>query len=73
MLVVDVGEGHSGASSSSNELSESGLAFDDAVWNVHFTAERWKVNNDFDWIDVVGDENELGLFSLDEADHFVDS
>jgi len=73
VLVVDFMESNGGASFSSDQLSESGFAFDDAVWNVHFSAESWKVNNDFDWVDVVGDENELGLFSFDEVDDLVDS
>jgi hypothetical protein len=73
VLVVDISEGNSGAGLSSDQLSESSLTFDDAVWNVHLSAESWKVDDDFDWIDVVGDENELSLFSFDEADDLVDS
>jgi len=73
VLVVHVSEGNSGASFSSDQLSESGLTFNDAIRNIHFSAERWKVNNDFDWVDVVGDHDKLGLFSFDEADDLVDS
>jgi hypothetical protein len=73
VLVVDFGKANGGALFSSDELSESGFAFDNAVWDVHLSAQSWEVDDDFDWVDVVGDEHELGLLSLDEVDDFVDA
>jgi len=73
VFVVDFVEGNSGALFSADELSKSGFTFDDAVWNVHFSAQSWQVDNDFDWVDVVSNEHKLGLFSFDEVNDFVDA
>jgi len=73
VLVLDFRKRDTGALFSADELSESGFTFDDAVWNVHLSAQSWKVNNNFDWVDIVGDDNELSLFSFDEVDNLVDS
>jgi hypothetical protein len=73
VLVLDFREGDTGALFSADQLSESGFTFDDAVWDVHLSAESWKVDNNLDWVDIVGDDNKLGLFSFDEVDDLVDS
>jgi hypothetical protein len=73
VLVFDFGESDTGALFSSDELSESGFAFDDTVRNVHLSAESWKVDDDFNWVDIVGDNDKLGLFSLDEVNDLVDT
>jgi hypothetical protein len=73
VFVLDVSERDTGALFSANKLSESCLTLDNAVWNVHLSAKSWKIDNDFDWVDVVGNDNELGGFSFDEVDDLVDT
>jgi len=73
VFVVDFVEGDGGTLFSADQLTESGFAFDNAVWDVHFSAQSWKVDNDFDWIDVVGDQNQLSLFPFNQVDDFVDA
>jgi len=73
VLVLDINEGDGSALLSADELSESGLTLDNAVWNVHLSAESWQVDDDFEWVDVVGDQDELGLLSLDQVDYLVDT
>jgi len=73
VLVFDLTKSDTGALFSADQLSESGFAFDDAVRDVHFSAQSWQVNDDFDWVDIVGDNDELSLFSLDEVDDLVDA
>merc|ERR1711920_930705 len=73
VLVFDVSKSDTGALLSANELSKSGLAFDDAVWNVHLSAESWKVDNDLNWVDIVSNNDELSLLSLDQVDDLVDT
>merc|ERR1712056_97988 len=67
VLVFNFGESNTGALFSANKLSESGFTFDDAVRNIHLSAQSWKIDNDFDWIGVVGDDNKVGLFAFDEV------
>jgi len=73
VLVFDLAESNAGALFSADQLSESGFAFDDAVRDVHLSAQSWQVNDNFDWVDIVGDNDELSLFSLDEVDDLVDT
>ena len=51
--------------------AETGLALDDGIWNTHLAAESWKEDNKLNWVDVVGDEDKVGLLVLDEADNVV--
>jgi len=69
----DVFESNTGALFSADKLSESGFAFNDAVRDIHLSAKSWKVDNNFDWVDVVSDDNELSLFSFDQVDDLVDT
>merc|ERR1712050_241638 len=73
VFVVDFMESNGGTLFSADQLTESGFAFDDAVWDVHFSAQSWKVDNDFDWINVVSNQNQLSLFPFDQVDNFVNT
>ena len=46
-----------------DELAEFGLSSDEAVRNVHFSAESGDPDNELDGINIVGNDNKLG-FSL---------
>merc|ERR1712004_618943 len=57
----------------SNELTETGFAFDDAVGNVHLSAEGREEYNDLNWVDIMSDNDELSLFPLNKVDDPVDA
>jgi hypothetical protein len=73
VFIVDFVESNGGTLFSADQLTESSFAFDNAVWNIHFSAQSWKINNDFDWINIVGNQNQLSLFPFDQVNDFVDS
>merc|ERR1712214_35407 len=73
MLVFDFRESNTGALFSADELSESGFTFNDAVRNIHLSAQGWEVHDNFNWVDIVGDNDKLGLFSFNKVDDFVDT
>jgi len=73
VLVFDFSESNGGAHFSADELSETGTTLDDAVWDVHLSAESWQVDNDLDGVDIVGDDDELSLLLLNEVDDLVDA
>lgn len=54
-----------------NHSSQSGLTLDDAVRYSHLLTESWEVDNELDWVDIVGNDNELSLLVLDERDDVV--
>lgn len=73
VFLVDFGQSNSGSSLHVNELAEVGLAADKAVRNVLSSAEGGQVNNSLNWINVVGDHNQLGLAFLNEGSHMVEA
>lgn len=56
-----------------NYSPETRLALDDGVWDTHLAAESWEEDNELDWIDIVSDEDEVGLLVLDETDDVVET
>ena len=56
-----------------DDRSETGLALHDGVWDTHLTAESWQEDDELNWVDIVGDEDELGLLGLDQADNVVET
>jgi hypothetical protein len=46
VFLADISDGNSGAGLLVDQCSQSGLALNDAVRDVQFTAERWKVNDE---------------------------
>lgn len=54
-----------------NDCAETGLVLHDDVWNTHLAAKGGKVDDKFDGVNVVGDDNEAGLLGLDKTDGVV--
>ena len=73
VLGVDVGEGDARAVLEADETTQSALALDDAVGDSHAAAQGWEEENDLDGVDVVGDDDQLGLLLLDLDGHVVDT
>jgi len=68
---VDFSQSNSGSSLQVNKLAEVGLATYKAVWNILASAEGWQVDNSLNWVNVVGNHNELGFTFFDESGNVV--
>jgi len=73
VLGAHLGEGNHGCSLLVNNSSETGLTLDDGVRNTHLTAERRNENNQLNWIDIVGNQDKVGLFVLNESNNVVET
>ena len=73
VLLAGLGQSDASGGLHVAELAEVGLAADDAVGDVLSAAKGGQVDHGLDWVDVVGDHNELGLALLDELSHVVET
>ena len=71
VFLVDLSEGKAGGSLEVDELAKSGLSADEAERNFLLAAEGGEMDNSLDGVDVVGNDNELGLVLLDEGGNVV--
>jgi len=71
VLFVYFSESNSGSGLQVDELTEVGLATDEAVRNILSSAEGGKVDDSLNWIDVVSDHNKLGLVLLNKSSNVV--
>merc|ERR1712066_431071 len=69
----NISESNGSAHFSTYQLSETGSTFDDAVWDFHFAAKSWKVNNDFNWVDIMSNNDELCLLTFYKVNDLVDT
>ena len=54
-----------------DELTESSLALNEAVGDTLLSAESREESHKLNWVDVVSDNDELGLALLNEGGHVV--
>jgi len=67
----DVTEGNGGGGLLVDEGTQTGLALDDAVGDTQFATKGREPDDQFDGVDVVGDDDELGLFGFNEGGDVV--
>ena len=53
--------------------TETGLALDDDIGDTHLAAESRDEDDEFDGIDIMGDEDESDLLGLDEGNDVVEA
>ena len=53
--------------------AQAGFTFYYCVGHAHFTAEGGKEDDEFDGVDVVGDQDEIRFFVFDQADDVVEA
>ena len=70
---LDFGKSNAGACLHANDLAKAGLALDNAVWDFEVAAESWHPDDEFDWVDIVSDDDELGLLGLDGGCNILDT
>jgi hypothetical protein len=73
IFLSDLGEGDASGSLGVDELTESGLSLDEAIWDTLLSAESWEEDHHLEWVDIMGDHNELGLVFLDEGGDVVET
>ncbi len=75
MLVfrLDLGNGKGGGSLLVDNSSQTALALDNGVRDSHLAAEGREPDNDFNGVNVVGNEDELSLLGLNEGSDVVDT
>jgi hypothetical protein len=73
VLGSDLGEGQTGGGLLTNELSQKSLGSNDAVRNLLLSAKVWQPEDQFNWVDVGGNDDQLGLLLLDESGDVVET
>ena len=56
-----------------NEVTKTSLALDDDVRDAHFAAKSREPNNQLDGVDVMSNDDELGLLGFDKSGHVVET
>lgn len=54
-----------------DDRAQTSLVLDNAVWHAHLSAKRRKENNQLNGVDIVGNDDEGSLLSLDQGDDVV--
>ena len=73
VLLSNLGESDASGGLGVAELSKSSLSLDEAVWDTLLSAESWEEDHHLEWVNVVSDDNELGLTFLDEGGNVVET
>jgi len=56
-----------------DEFTKSRLTLDEAVWDFLLSAEGWEPHDELNWVDIVSNDDELGLLVLDEVSDVVET
>jgi len=73
ILRVDGGESNNGGVLLVDEGSETATALHDAVRDTHALAKGGEEDNKFDGVNIVGDDDKLGLLLLNEVGHVLEA
>jgi hypothetical protein len=73
VLRLDLSQRKDSSSLLVDHSAETGLALHDGVWDSHFAAECGQEDDELDGVNIVGDEDEIRLLVLDEADDMVET
>ena len=73
VLGVHIGESDAGGSLEVDELSEGGFAADEAEWGSLLSAESWEMDHQLNWVNIVSNDNNLGLSFLNKGGDVVET
>merc|ERR1712086_70268 len=73
VLGLDIGDAQAGGGLLADNGTEASLALHNAVWHVTGLAQGWEPDHELDRIDIVSDDDKLGLLLLDEGGDMVDT
>tara|TARA_R110002050_G_scaffold211543_1_gene347663 strand:- start:1635 stop:2258 length:624 start_codon:yes stop_codon:yes gene_type:complete len=71
--LVHVDESKASCSLLVNNLTKAGLALNNAVWDTHATAESRQPNNQLNRLNIVSDDDQLGLLLLNKGSNVVET
>lgn len=73
ILTTNLLDGNNGCRLLVDDRSEASLSLDDDVWDTHFSTQSRKVNDEFDGVDVMRDNDERCLLGLDQSNDVVET
>jgi hypothetical protein len=73
VFTTDIGESDASGCLEMDEFTEVGLAADEAEGDTLLSAESGQMDNELNGVDVVGDDNKLGLVLLNECGDVVEA
>ena len=73
VFLSHVSDGYDSSVLLMDKSSESSFSADEAVGDVHFAAKSGEPGDKLNGVDVVGNDDQLGLFLLDESGDVVES
>jgi len=71
VLLVHIGESKSSGGLAVHHLTQTSLALDNAIRNLHLAAQSRKPDHQLNGVNIVGNDNKLGLLLLDESGDVV--
>jgi len=73
ILGADLSKSNNSSGLLVDDSTESGLAFDNSVWNTHLLAQSGEEDNQLNWVNIVGDENQRGFLGFDQTNDVVET
>jgi len=73
VLGSDLSEGQTGGGLLSDELSQKSLGSNNAVSNLLLSAKVGQPEDQFDWVNIGSDDDQLGLLLLDKSGNVVET
>ena len=73
VLSVHVSEGDTSGSLKVNKFTKGSFSTDEAEWGSLLSAESWKMDHQLNWINIVSNDNDLGLAFLNKGGYMVES
>lgn len=71
IILVDLGQGNDGGGLEVSQGTQTSLSLDNGEWDVHLSAKGRKPEDQLDGVNVVSDDDQLGLLLLDEGSHVL--
>lgn len=73
VLALDVLDCQDGSSLLMDHGAKARLALDDDVGDTHLSAKGWEVDDQLNWIDIMGNDNQRGLLGLDKSNSVIET
>jgi len=70
---ADLSDSEDGSGLLVDDGAKTSLALDDGVRDTHLAAESGQENNEFNGVDIIGDEDERSLLVLNKTDNMVET
>mmetsp|Transcript_43396 Transcript_43396/g.97732 ORF Transcript_43396/g.97732 Transcript_43396/m.97732 type:complete len:263 (-) Transcript_43396:38-826(-) len=73
VLLPDTSDGNARGSLLVHKSTKARLAFDDAIWHILLAAQGWHPANHLHWVNIVGNDDKLGLLLFNECGDMVEA